>query len=85
MEELEHSLRVLVEMDLFRRIKAIREGNFPNEEEMISEVIQGFEDTLPENLQQVANKHSVILDAINRAEKNAEEMKTIRAKEEQER
>lgn len=85
MEELEHALRVLVEMDLYRRIRAIREGKFPNEEEMISETIQSFENTLPENLQQVPNRHEIIIDTINRAEKNAEEMKRIRAQEEKER
>ncbi len=33
-EGLEHELAVLVELDLFTRIRAIRDGAFPNEEEM---------------------------------------------------
>lgn len=85
MEELEHALRVLIEIDLYRRIRAIREGLFPNEGEMISEAIQSFENTLPENLQKVPNKHEIIIDTINRAEKNAEEIKRMREQEGQER
>lgn len=43
MDENFHALSILVELDLYKRIRAIREGNFPNGKEMIANAIDSFE------------------------------------------
>ena len=59
-------LSILVEQDLYRRIKAIREGNFPNQNEMIQETIISFEKGLPEYLKRLEGKHEFIIRKIKK-------------------
>ena len=73
-ERLEHDLSILVELDLYTRIRAIRDGSFPDEEKMVKQTVKSFEDGLPEYLKQIPNCHSIIVETLKRVE---EEMKRI--------
>ena len=48
MDENFHALSILVELDLYKRIRATREGNFQNGKEMIANAIDSFEKGLPD-------------------------------------
>lgn len=76
-EELEHNLAVLVELDLHTRVRAIRDGAFPNEEEMIKETVTSFEKGLPENLRQLPNCHDIIVKTLKKVEDNMKQIKQM--------
>lgn len=79
-EGLEHDLSVLVELDLYTRIRAIRDGNFPDEEEMVKQTVKSFESGLPEHLRQIPNCHSIIVETLKRVDENMKEIKKMRQK-----
>lgn len=80
--QVEHDLRVLTELDLCRRIRGIKDGNFPNEEKIIREVIELFERTLPERVKRLPNCHEIIVDVLNQERKMENEYKEQRSKDE---
>jgi hypothetical protein len=77
-EGLEHELAVLVELDLFTRIRAIRDGAFPNEEEMIEETVISFKKGLPEHLKQIPNCHNIITETLRQVEKETRRIRKMR-------
>ncbi len=80
-EGLEHELAVLVELDLFTIIRAIRDGAFPNEEEMLKETVASFESGLPEHLKQVPNCHNIIIETLKQVEEKTKKVKEIKKEE----
>ena len=62
-------LSILVEQDLHKRINAIREGNFPNEKEMIQQTIKSFEKSLPDYLKGLKGSHDFIIKKIAEIDK----------------
>ena len=58
-------LSILVEQDLHKRVSAIREGNFPNEREMIQQTIESFEKSLPDYLKGLEGSHDFIIKKID--------------------
>ena len=74
-EGIEHDLALLVELALYTRIRAIRNGAFPNEEEMVEETVTSFEKGLPEHLKQIPECHEIIVETLRKVE---EEMKRIK-------
>ena len=77
-EGLEHDLSILVELDLYTRIRAIRDGNFPEEEEMVKQTIKSFESGLPEHLKQIPNCHSIIVEILKRVEEEVKRIEKMR-------
>lgn len=59
------ALRFLIEYELYKTIKLIKEGNLSNAEELIKESIDSFEARLPENLKKIENLHEFILEQLN--------------------
>lgn len=76
-EGLEHDLAVLVELDLYTRIRAIRDGSFPNEAEMIEQTVESFENGLPEHLKQTPNCHDIIIETLTQVEKEMRRIKKM--------
>lgn len=77
-KELERDLVVLVELDLYKRIRAIRDGKFLDEDKIITEAINSFENGLPEHLKQISNCHGIIVNALKQVEQNMKEIEQIR-------
>ena len=77
-EGLERDLAVLVELDLYKRIRVIRDGKFPDEDKIIAKAINSFENDLPEHLKQISNYHGIIINALKQVEKNMKEIEQIR-------
>ncbi len=70
-EEAEHSLRVLVELDLYEKIKSDREVRFQTREARVKSAegkIQDFEEKLPEWAKQIPNYHGIIIDTLKRTQ-----------------
>lgn len=80
-EGLEHDLAVLVELDLYKRIRAIRDGAFPNEGEMIEETLISFENELPKHLKEIPNCHNIIRETLKKVEEEMEKIKKMRQEE----
>ena len=74
MDENFHALSILVELDLYKRIRAIREGNFPNGKEMRANDIDSFEKGLPDYLSELEGSHEFI---INKVKSIDQEIKRI--------
>lgn len=83
-EGLEHDLAVLVELDLYTRIRAIRERNFPNESEMIKQTINSFKKGLPENLKQIPNCHAIITEILTQVEEDMRRTKKMQKEDKEE-
>lgn len=77
-EGLEHELAVLVEWDLYTRIRAIRDGNFPNERKMIEETLISFENELPKHLKEIPDYHNIIRETLKKVEEEMERIKRMR-------
>lgn len=77
-EGLEHELAVLVELELFTIIRAIRDGAFPNEEEMIEETVTSFENGLPEHLKQIPDCHNIIIEILKQVEEKTKRVRETR-------
>lgn len=77
-KEGEHYLAILVELDLYEIIRAIRGGKFPNEVEMIKQAINNFEKKLPEGCSQIPNVHEFIMQKIEEIDKEEEKLKIMR-------
>ena len=73
-----YCLSLLVEQDLHKRICAIREGNFPNENEMIQKTIESFEKSLPDYLKNLEGSHNFIIEKIREIDKERERIKQSR-------
>ena len=71
-------LYILVEQDLHKMISSIREGNFPNESEMIQQTIKSFEKGLPDYLKGLEGSHDFIITKINEIDKEIERIKNSR-------
>ena len=71
-------LSILVEQDLHKRVRAIREGNFPNESEMIQQTIELFEKNLPDYLKGLEGSHEFIIKKINKIDKEIARIKNGR-------
>lgn len=84
-EGLEQGLAILVEWQLYATIKEIRKGHFPNEKEMIQEAITSFENGLPQNLKQIPNYHSVVMEVLAQMNKDNGIQKKASRDDEQER
>lgn len=80
-EGLEHELAVLVEWDLYTRIRAIKDGAFPNEGEMIEQTVTAFEKGLPEHLKQISNYHDIIVETLKHVEEEMKKIKKMRQEE----
>ncbi len=75
MDENFHALSILVELDLYKRIRATREGNFQkNGKEMIANAIDSFEKGLPDYLSELEGSHEFI---INKVKSIDQEIKRI--------
>lgn len=83
-EGLEHDLAVLVELDLYTRIRAIRDGSFPNEAEMIEQTVEAFENGLPENLKQIPNCHTIIIETLTQVEEDMRRIKKMQKEDKEE-
>ena len=71
-------LSILVEQDLHKRVSAIREGNFPNEREMIQQTIESFEKSLPDYLKGLEGSHDFIIKKIDEIDKKIAKIKNGR-------
>lgn len=72
-ENFQDDLAILVEMDLYERIRAIREGNFSNESQIIKKEIEKFEKNLPDRLKGLNDSHNFIIKIIERIDKETAE------------
>lgn len=84
-EEAKYWLSILIEQDLYKRIKATKEGNFPDEEEMIKGCIESFTNTLPEWTIIIPDLRMFISNEIERCEMHDKEVEEIRKENEQQR
>lgn len=71
-------LSILAEQDLHKRVSAIREGNFPNEREMIQQTIESFEKSLPDYLKGLEGSHDFIIKKIDEIDKKIAKIKNGR-------
>ena len=67
--ELERRLNALIDLELYKIIVAIRDGKFPNEEEMINETIQSYISKLPNDFKQIPNLDEFVKRKLRRADK----------------
>lgn len=77
-EELKHQLSVLIENELYCRIVAIRDGKFPNEAEMIEEIIQSYIVSLPNHMKQMPNLYGFIQKKIQVTDEHDKQVKRMR-------
>ena len=64
-----HYLSFLVEEELYKTIRAIREGKFPNENKMISNAIDSFVKGLPDYLSELDDSYEFIIKKIEKIDK----------------
>lgn len=74
-------LSILVEQDLYKRVRVIREGNFPNESEIIQQTIESFEEGLPDYLKGLEGSHNFIIKKIDQIDREIARIKNNRDKE----
>ena len=77
-EELKNQLSVLIENELYCRIVAIRDGKFPNEAEMIEEIIQSYIVSLPNHMKQMPNLYGFIKRKIHSMDEINKQIKKMR-------
>ena len=76
-----HYLSILVEQDLYKRVRAIREGNFSNESKIIQQTIEAFEKSLPNYLKGLEGSHNFIIKKIDEIDREIARIKNDRDKE----
>lgn len=73
LQEVEYRLNALIELELAKAIKAIKECHFKNEIEQIQEAIQNFEANLPEWSKALPDPHQFIMRKLKKLEQREEE------------
>ena len=77
-EELKRQLSVLIENELYYRIVAIRDEKFPNEAEMIEEIIQSYIVSLPSHMKQIPHLYSYIKNKLLSMDEMNKQIKKMR-------
>lgn len=79
----QNEVGMLIELDLYDRVRLIKLGKFPDETERIEKAIQSFENKLQENYRKIPNLHEFIIAELNRVEKAKQELNKMRQQEEE--
>lgn len=82
-EEAEHFAKAYIECDLYVRIKAIKEGKFPNEQEMITAAITSCEPFLAQWYEYIPDMKSFVKQALTEIEEEHQKVEKMREKEQE--
>ena len=81
-EEAKHFAKAYIECDLYVRIRAIKEGKFPNEQKMIEEAIASCEPFLKQWHKYIPNMKSFIQQTLEEIEQEHQKVEQMRKPEE---
>lgn len=84
-EEKEHYLSVLVELQLFNVVRAIKEGNIDDKDIQKEKQIKKFVNGLPRYLSEIPNVEQKVRGILEKTERNAEEIKNFQGEHERKR